>query len=61
LSKTADCLHPRARGPCPASGCFLRGGAEERIRTKLLGDGHIDTVISIPEGMLGKHLLPTAG
>lgn len=29
--------------------CVLfRGGAEERIRTKLLKDGHIDTVIGLP-------------
>src|ERR1051326_5277774 len=29
-------------------GVLFRGGAEERIRTKLLNDGHIDTVIGLP-------------
>ena len=29
-------------------GVLFRGGAEERIRTKLLEDGHIDTVIGLP-------------
>jgi type I restriction enzyme M protein len=29
-------------------GVLFRGGAEERIRTKLLIDGHIDTVIGLP-------------
>jgi len=29
-------------------GVLFRGGAEERIRTKLLRDGHIDTVIGLP-------------
>jgi type I restriction enzyme M protein len=29
-------------------GVLFRGGAEERIRTKLLQDGHIDTVIGLP-------------
>jgi type I restriction enzyme M protein len=29
-------------------GVLFRGGAEERIRTKLLKDGHIDTVIGLP-------------
>ncbi|RIZ69354.1 MAG: type I restriction-modification system subunit M, partial [Methylococcales bacterium] len=28
-----------------------RGGAEERIRTKLLKDGHIDTVIGLPANL----------
>ena len=28
-------------------GVLFRGGAEERIRTKLLKDGHIDTVIGL--------------
>lgn len=30
-------------------GVLFRGGAEERIRTKLLKDGHIDTVIAEKE------------
>jgi len=29
-------------------GVLFRGGAEARIRTKLLQDGHIDTVIGLP-------------
>jgi len=29
-------------------GVLFRGGVEERIRTKLLKDGHIDTVIGLP-------------
>lgn len=29
-------------------GVLFRGGAEERIRRKLLEDGHIDTVIGLP-------------
>ena len=35
-------------------GVLFRGGAEERIRTKLLKDGHIDTVIGLPANLLGK-------
>ena len=34
-------------------GVLFRGGAEERIRTKLLKDGHIDTVIGQGTGLLG--------
>ena len=30
---------------------LFRGGAEERIRTKLLRDGHIDTVIGLPSNL----------
>ncbi len=33
-------------------GVFFRGRAKERIRTKLLLDGHIDTVIGLPENLL---------
>jgi type I restriction enzyme M protein len=29
-------------------GVLFRGGAEQRIRTKLLKDGHVDTVIGLP-------------
>lgn len=32
-------------------GVLFRGGAEERIRTKLLKDGHIDTVIRLPANL----------
>ena len=32
-------------------GVLFRGGAEERIRRKLLTDGHIDTVIGLPANL----------
>lgn len=32
-------------------GVLFRGGAEEKIRTKLLKDGHIDTVIGLPPNL----------
>lgn len=32
-------------------GVLFRGGAEEKIRTKLLEDGHIDTVIGLPANL----------
>lgn len=32
-------------------GVLFRGGAEQRIRTKLLTDGHIDTVIGLPANL----------
>ena len=32
-------------------GVLFRGGAEERIRKKLLTDGHIDTVIGLPANL----------
>ena len=32
-------------------GVLFRGGAEERIRKKLLQDGHIDTVIGLPANL----------
>ena len=32
-------------------GVLFRGGAEERIRTKLLQDGNIDTVIGLPSNL----------
>jgi type I restriction enzyme M protein len=32
-------------------GVLFRGGAEERIRRKLLDDGHIDTVIGLPDNL----------
>ncbi|RFM34671.1 type I restriction-modification system subunit M [Chitinophaga silvisoli] len=32
-------------------GVLFRGGAEQRIRTKLLKDGHIDTIIGLPANL----------
>jgi type I restriction enzyme M protein len=32
-------------------GVLFRGGAEERIRKKLLDDGNIDTVIGLPANL----------
>lgn len=32
-------------------GVLFRGGAEERIRTKLLKDNHVDTVIGLPSNL----------
>jgi type I restriction enzyme M protein len=32
-------------------GVLFRGGAEERIRTKLLKDNHIDTIIGLPSNL----------
>jgi type I restriction enzyme M protein len=32
-------------------GVLFRGGAEERIRKKLISDGHIDTVIGLPANL----------
>jgi type I restriction enzyme M protein len=32
-------------------GVLFRGGAEERIRAKLLKDGHIDTIIGLPSNL----------
>jgi type I restriction enzyme M protein len=32
-------------------GVLFRGGAEEKIRTKLLKDGHIDTIIGLPANL----------
>lgn len=32
-------------------GVLFRGGAEERIRTKLLNDGYVDTVIGLPANL----------
>ena len=32
-------------------GVLFRGGAEQRIRTKLLNEGHIDTVIGLPANL----------
>jgi type I restriction enzyme M protein len=39
-------------------GVLFRGGAEERIRTKLLKDGHIDTVIGLPANLFFSTTIP---
>ena len=39
-------------------GVLFRGGAEERIRTKLLKDGHIDTVIGLPANLFFSTSIP---
>jgi type I restriction enzyme M protein len=39
-------------------GVLFRGGAEERIRTKLLKDGHIDTVIGMPPNLFYSAAIP---
>jgi type I restriction enzyme M protein len=33
-------------------GVLFRGGAEERIRTKLLKDNNIDTIIGLPSNLI---------
>ena len=42
-------------------GVLFRGGAEERIRTKLLKDGHIDTVIGLPANLFYSTGIPVLG
>ncbi len=39
-------------------GVLFRGGAEERIRAKLLKDGHIDTVIGMPPNLFYSAAIP---
>ena len=39
-------------------GVLFRGGAEERIRAKLLKDGHIDTVIGMPANLFYSAAIP---
>ena len=39
-------------------GVLFRGGAEERIRTKLLKDGNIDTVIGMPANLFFSAAIP---
>ncbi|AXV77435.1 MULTISPECIES: type I restriction-modification system subunit M [Ralstonia solanacearum species complex] len=39
-------------------GVLFRGGAEERIRTKLLKDGHVDTVIGLPANLFYSTSIP---
>ncbi len=41
-------------------GVLFRGGAEERIRTKLLKDGNIDTVIGLPANLFFSTGIPSA-
>mgnify|MGYP000529665026 CR=1 FL=1 len=36
-------------------GVLFRGGAEERIRRKLLEDGNIDTIIGLPANLFLLH------
>ncbi len=39
-------------------GVLFRGGAEERIRSKLLQDGHIDTLIGLPAHLFNSTGIP---
>jgi type I restriction enzyme M protein len=39
-------------------GVLFRGGAEERIRTKLINDGHIDAVIGLPANLFYSTSIP---
>lgn len=41
-------------------GVLFRGGAEERIRTKLLKDGHIDTIIGLPANLFYSTGIPVS-
>lgn len=41
-------------------GVLFRGGAEERIRTKLLKDNHIDTVIALPSNLFYSTGIPVS-
>jgi type I restriction enzyme M protein len=41
-------------------GVLFRGGAEARIRTKLLKDGHIDTVIGLPSNLFFSTGIPVS-
>jgi type I restriction enzyme M protein len=41
-------------------GVLFRGGVEERIRTKLLKDGHIDTVIGMPANLFYSAAIPVS-
>jgi type I restriction-modification system DNA methylase subunit len=44
-------LHKANRNRFGDCGVLFRGGGEARIRTKLLQDGHIDTVIGLPANL----------
>ena len=39
-------------------GVLFRGGAESRIRTKLLKDGHVDTIIGLPANLFFSTSIP---
>ncbi|MBL3427608.1 type I restriction-modification system subunit M, partial [Klebsiella pneumoniae] len=39
-------------------GVLFRGGAEEKIRTKLLKDGNIDTIIGLPANLFFSSGIP---
>src|SRR4029450_4159696 len=39
-------------------GVLFRGGAEERLRTKLIKDGHIDPVIGLPANLFSSTGIP---
>lgn len=39
-------------------GVLFRGGAEAKIRRKLLGDGHVDTVIGLPANLFYSTTIP---
>ncbi|RXR35428.1 type I restriction-modification system subunit M [Flavobacterium piscinae] len=41
-------------------GVLFRGGAEERIRTKLLKDNHVDTVIGLPSNLFYSTGIPVS-
>ena len=41
-------------------GVLFRGGVEERIRTKLQKDGHIDTVVGLPANLNISRYVSTA-
>jgi type I restriction enzyme M protein len=41
-------------------GVLFRGGAEERIRTKLLKDGHVDTIIGLPANLFFSTGIPVS-
>ncbi len=41
-------------------GVLFRGGAEERIRTKLLKDNHIDTIIGLPSNLFYSTGIPVS-
>ena len=41
-------------------GVLFRGGAEERIRRKLLEDGYIDTIIGLPSNLFYSTGIPVA-
>ncbi len=50
--------HTSLRWTILPHGVLFRGGVEERIRTKLLKDGHIDTVIGLPANLFFSNGIP---